>query len=307
MKVRYGIATSPPTIDTVGVYFALDNGYFTEQGLNVEVTGFVGGTTAIRALLSRDVEVAESSADTIFLAYQNGAPLKVITSPVARDLNQVVVSKAIPSIKDMAGHRWGISAPNSQGQILANIVLKKNGVDPAKVDFVAIGSPADRVKALLANRIDATTMITFDQQAILDAIAKGDFKLLGAVADEVPDLPDQYEVTRDDVIKSQPDMLTKFVTAEIKGYRWAQANPDKAATLISKYIKEAPAAQLANASKTMADLKVWGVDGGFTLDGVDKAQKLYQELGVLKNASKAGDVATTQFADQAVKALGAAK
>jgi ABC-type nitrate/sulfonate/bicarbonate transport system substrate-binding protein len=37
IKVRYGLPTAPPAITTVGVYYALDNGYFAEQGLDVEV------------------------------------------------------------------------------------------------------------------------------------------------------------------------------------------------------------------------------------------------------------------------------
>ena len=303
-KVRYAIATMPPTVDTVGVYFALDNGFYKEEGLDVDVQGFVGGVTAVRALLSREVEFSTSSADTAYLANMNGAPIKVVMSTVTRDLNEIVAAKSVASLKDAAGKRWGISAPNSQGHVLARILLQKNGVDASKVEFVAIGSPPDRVKALIAGRIDITTMITSDQQVILDAIQKGDFKLLGAVADVAPELPDQYEITRDDLIKDQPDTVARMVKAGLRGYRWAQQNPDKAAQLASKYIKEAPPEQIARSIKAIADMKVWGVDGGITAEGIDQAQKLYQQFGVIPRTVKAEEVANTKFVEQAVKELG---
>jgi len=47
-----------PTLDTVGVYFALDKGFFEEQGLKVEVTGYARAT-AIRAMLSGSADLIE--------------------------------------------------------------------------------------------------------------------------------------------------------------------------------------------------------------------------------------------------------
>src|SRR5438045_1672404 len=66
IKVRYGLPTAPPAITTVGVYFGLDNGFFKEQGLDVEVTSYNGAVTAIRALLSRDADIVETGGDTTF-------------------------------------------------------------------------------------------------------------------------------------------------------------------------------------------------------------------------------------------------
>ena len=43
-----------------------------------------------------------------------------------------------------------------------------------------------------------------------------------------------------DIVAGQADMLTRFVTAEIKGYRWAQQNPAQAAAIAGKYIQGVP-------------------------------------------------------------------
>jgi NitT/TauT family transport system substrate-binding protein len=307
IRVRYGVGTNPITITTAGAYFALDNGFFKDDGLNVEISGFVGGGTTMRALLSRDIDIASTTADAVFLAHQNGAPIKVIGANVTKILDQIVAVKSVGSMKDLSGKRWAISAPNSQSHGFAKIVLQKNGVDPSKVDFVAIGSPADRVKALLAGRADATTMVTFDQKEVLNAIEKGDIKILGSIGEQAPDLANQYEISRDDLIRDQPEMLTKFIRAEIKGFRWMAANVEQAATIAQNHVPQADHEDMVRGLKGMIDTKAWGLDGGFTVESVDKAQVLYQQLGIISKTEKAEEVATTKFINQTNKDLGPAK
>jgi hypothetical protein len=59
--------------------------------------------------------------------------------------------------------------------------------------------------------------------------------------------------------------------------------------------------------KGLMDLQVYGLDGGLTLEGIDRTQQLLVSLGALKSAIKADEVTTTQFVDAAVKELGPAR
>jgi NitT/TauT family transport system substrate-binding protein len=303
-KVRYGVGTNPLTITTAGVYFGIDNGFFKDEGLEVEVAGYVGGGTTMRALLSRDIDIASTTADSVFAAHQNGAPIKVVLGNVVKILDEILAVTSVPSLSDLGGKRWAISAPNSQSHGFAKIVLQKNGVDPGDVEFVAIGSPADRVKSLLAGRADATTMVTFDQKEVLAAIDRGEIRVLGSIAGTVPELANQYDITRDDLVRDQPEMLTRFVRAEMKGMRWMAQNIDKAADIIVAHVPSSAKEDVVRGLNEMVKLDAWGLDGGFTLDSIDKAQAIYQQLGITSKTEKAEDVATTRFIDQANKDLG---
>jgi ABC-type nitrate/sulfonate/bicarbonate transport system substrate-binding protein len=306
-SVRYGLPTSPPTLDTVGVYFAIDNNFFKDEGLDVQVTPFAGGTTAVRALLSREVDVIETDPSSAMLANLSGAPTKVISAPYQKPLDVIIANKAVGSISDLQGKSWAISAPNSQSHLIAKIVASKNGVDPSRIDFVAVGSPADRGRAVVGGRVDATSMVIAISKPILDAVDAGDLKIIGSIGDQVPDLPDGYDVTRDDLIRDHPDVLARFVKAELRGLRWAQQNPEAAATLAEQHIPEVPHDLMTRGMQAMLDLGVYGLDGGLTLDQVDKTQKLLVDLGVLARPGKPEDLATSQFVDAAVKELGPAQ
>ena len=309
MKVRYGLPTAPPAITTIGVYYGLENGFFREEGLDVEVTPYPGSTTAVRALLSREAEIVMTGGDTAYLAQANGAPIKIISSPVAKGTDVVVATKSVGSLKDLVGKRWGISQPNDTSHVAAKILAEKNGIDPNRIEFLSIGGPADRARALLTGRVDASSMTILILKPILDAIDAGEVKVLASLAAEFPDLPLAYNITRDDIVKdqAQAQLLSRFLKAEIKGYRWAQDNPEKAAPIAMKYIREVEQSLMERGMKGMSELKVYGLDGGITLEGIEKTQKQLVERGALRAVIKTDEVATVQFAEAAVKELGPAK
>ena len=114
-------------------------------------------------------------------------------------------------------------------------------------------------------------------------------------------------ITRDDLVKDQGSMLAKFLKAEIKGYRWAAQNPEPAATIAEKYIKEVPHELMTRGFKGLIELGVYGLDGGLSLEGIDRTQKLLVDLGALKRTVPAADVANASFVDAAVKDLGPAR
>jgi ABC-type nitrate/sulfonate/bicarbonate transport system substrate-binding protein len=248
-----------------------------------------------------------TGGDTAFLAQANGAPIKIISSPVSKGTDSVVADKSVESFKDLSGKQYAIANPGDTSHVTAKLLADRNGINPDSIDFVAIGGPADRARALLSGKVQASTMTILILQPILDAIDKGDVKVLTTLAKEFPDLPLAYNITRDDLVKDQGPLLTKFLRAEIKGYRWAAQNPEQAATIAEKYIKEVPHELMTRGFKGMLDLGVYGLDGGLTADGIDRTQKLLVDLGALKRTVPAADVSTTQFVDQAVKDLGPAR
>jgi ABC-type nitrate/sulfonate/bicarbonate transport system substrate-binding protein len=128
--------------------------------------------------------------------------------------------------------------------------------------------------------------------------------VLTTLAKEFPDLPLAYNITRDDVVKDQPATLTKFIKAEIKGYRWAAQNPEAAATIAEKYIREVPHELMTRGFRGLVELQVYGLDGGLSTEGIDRTQKLLVDLGALKRAVPAAEVSTTAFTEAAMKDLG---
>jgi NitT/TauT family transport system substrate-binding protein len=304
--LRYGTPTATPDITTVGVYFALEQGLFKREGLDVQVTRYPGSTTAIRALLSGDADLVETGADTALLARETGAPIDILLSPVARGTDVVVAKASVASLADLKGKSYAVSAPGSPGDVLGRLLMQKNGVDPGQVQFVALGSPADRIRALLAGKVDATSATILVMEPVLDAIAKGEVRVLVSMSDQFSAIPLSYVVSTQAYIKGHRDALVRFVRAEVEGLRWAQAHPDEAARIGVKYIKETPLPVLTEGMRQMARMKVYGVDGGLSDRGLQETQQALKDMGKLKNVLKSADVAALDLLQEAVRPLGPA-
>jgi len=305
--IKYGAPTATPDITTVGVYFALEKGYFKREGLDVQVTRYPGSTTAIRALLSGEADVVETGGDTVFLAMENGAKIDILLSPVARSTDVVVAKTPIASLADLRGKSYAVSAPGSPGDVLGRLLLQKNGVDPSQVQIVGLGSPADRIKALLGGKVDSTSATILVMEPVLDAIAKGEVKVLASMGDQFPAIPLSYIVANETMIKSRRDAVVRFVRAEIEGLRWAQANPEEAASLAVKHIRETPLPVLTQGMKEMSRTKVYGVDGGISDKGLQDTQQALKDLGRIKTVAKSTDVAALDVLQEALKLLGPAR
>jgi NitT/TauT family transport system substrate-binding protein len=302
-SVRYGLPTAPPAITTVGVYFALENGFFEEEGLDVEVVAYPGSTTATRALLSRDADIVMTGGDSAYLAWQNGAPIKIISSPVAKGTDVMVANAPITSIAELGSKRFAIADPGSTAEVLGRIILEDNGVDPDSLQWVSIGSPPDRIRALIADTVDVTAATILILEPVLQAIEAGEVNVLTSFAEEFPDIPLAYNITRDDVIEENRDMLVRFLRAEIRGYMWATENPAEAAAIAAANIPESDPDLMVQGMEGLVDLEVYGLDGGIAGDQITKSQEALVQTGRLRQVSEPTDVSDPSIVEEALEGM----
>jgi NitT/TauT family transport system substrate-binding protein len=293
-----------PTNTTVQHYFAGELGYYKQLGLDVQISEYQGSPTALRALLSKEADVIRIGGTNPYDAKAAGAPIKIISSPTDKGTDELVTNQSISTFADMAGKRWAISAPEGYDYTIAKAIARQHSVDPASITFVAISDPAARVQALEAGQVDMTAQTNLTLKPVLDGLASGKFKILTTFAQEFPDLPLAYDVTRDDVVAERPQVLVQFLKGEIMGLRWAQKNPDQSATLALKFMKSIDPNLMLQGMKRMSEMNVMGVDGGISDAEIMKTQQELVDLGVLNSVYPASEIAAPQFAQQAVKELG---
>jgi NitT/TauT family transport system substrate-binding protein len=135
-------------------------GYFRDEGLNVRISDFAGGSVALRAVVG-------GSADVVSGAYEHTISLQskkqyfqafVAQGRLPQIAFGVATSKAgqVKSLKDLKGLKVGVSAPGSSTHNLVKQLLTKGGLDPNKdVSVVGVGLASQAVAALKSGQIDA--------------------------------------------------------------------------------------------------------------------------------------------------------
>jgi ABC-type nitrate/sulfonate/bicarbonate transport system substrate-binding protein len=143
---------------------------------------------------------------------------------------------------------------------IPRIVLERSGVDPEKLKYVAVGSPADRFKALIAGKVDAT-VVTNTEVAKLASYPE--IVDLVNVPKVVPEIPYEFGMAREDYIQKNTDTLYKLAKAIIEANRWIIAN--KAGTLeVARKILPDESPEVLSKTYDLADPRLWGVNGDIT-------------------------------------------
>ncbi len=139
-------------------------GYFKDEGLEVKISDFAGGSAALRAVVGGSAEVVSGAYEhTIslqgkkqhFRAFVLQGRLPQIALGVAKSR-----AASFKSLKDLKGMKIGVSAPGSSTHNLVKQLLTKAGLDPNKdVSIVGAGIGAGAIAAMKSAQIDAISNV----------------------------------------------------------------------------------------------------------------------------------------------------
>jgi NitT/TauT family transport system substrate-binding protein len=135
-------------------------GYFKDEGLEVKISDFAGGSAALRAVVGGSAEVVSGAYEhTISLqAKKQTFRAFVLQGRLPQIAFGVSSAKAgqVRSLKDLKGLKIGVSAPGSSTHNLVKQLLAKGGLDPNKdAAIVGVGVGAGAISAMKSGQIDA--------------------------------------------------------------------------------------------------------------------------------------------------------
>ena len=235
IKVTY------PTLTTSFIFFfaAIDKGYYTEEGLDLDVVE-AGGGIATPALVSGDVQFSTSGSAAIS-AIMKGAKLKVLMVGEDRPSWQIWSSKPdIKTLADLKGQQIGIISRGDTGEIAIRYLLRKQGLPADAVSFTPMGSAlATRMAMVRAGTLPAVLL----QPAEVEQLrANGGLATAHLVADTAAEVRSTFNglATSDAEIKAHPDVVARFVRATRKGMIFAKTLKPQAIDVFVHRMKGSP-------------------------------------------------------------------
>src|SRR6266550_7161476 len=139
------------------VVVARETRLFEQLGLDVELIN-IPPTLAVTALVSGDLQYVVFAGTTLNAAVR-GLPVKLIMVYNDRPLFSLMSRPEIRSIKELKGKVLGVATLTSGESFLSRRLLKDAGIDADKeMTLRVIGNTPDRLQALRAGAVDATTL-----------------------------------------------------------------------------------------------------------------------------------------------------
>ncbi len=309
-KVR--ISHAQVGIFRLPVYVALQNGYFKDEGLDVEIIDSKSGSDAMKMLAGGAVEFSTGQLLDAANLQREGIDVKGIAILTNRMTNSIIVKKAlagqIKSFRDLTGqnHTIGITSVGSGTWQFAVYMAQKDGVKKEDLNLVSVGAGTSAIQAMEAGKLDAMSMADPENYV---PVADGYAAFLYDMADVAQHkkyIGDTYlnnqMMTRGDYIKSNPEMVQAFVNAIQRAIVWDTGRaPEQIAQVIMGY-----QGWQGTDQKVLIAMLKRGASGNpktalIEKDAFDNAIKLPLAVGAIKETMPYEQLVNVEFAQNAIK------
>ena len=219
-----------------GYYVALDKGYYKEEGLDVTIKPGGPDIAPPQVLAGGGADLMLNWMPSALAAREKGVPLVNIAQPFKSSGLQLTCRKetGITSPEDFRGKTIGVWFFGNEYPVLSWMSQLgiptdggSNGVTVLKQGF--------NVDPLLQKQADCISTMTYNEywQVIDAGISPDDLVVFKYQDQGVATLEDGIYVLEDRLQDAAfQDQLVRFVRASMKGWKWAEANPNDAAEII---------------------------------------------------------------------------
>lgn len=285
-------------------YVAIEEGYFVEEGIKLElVTGF-GADKVMAAVLSGDADIGFMGSESSIYAYQQGANDKVVNFAqlTQRAGNFLVSREKMPEFqwedlkgKDILGGRKG-----GMPEMVFEYILKQHGMDPDKdmnidrsIDF---GSTA-----VAFSGGQGEFSVEFEPSAT--ALEKeGTGYVVASCGVESGYVPYTAYSAKESYMKENPQIIQGFTNALQKGMDYVNTHTsEEIARIIQPQFKENDLDTIMTIVKRYQEQDTWKENLIFEQESFELLEDILDSAGELEERVPYEELVNTDFAEQAAE------
>jgi NitT/TauT family transport system substrate-binding protein len=302
-----------------GYFAAVENGYFEEEGLEVEIIPSGGDIVPQDALANGDVDYAIAWVPKVLGSIEQGANLTNIAQIFQRSgtLQVSWADSDISSVADFEGKKIGSWGFGNEWEIFA--AMAAEGLDSSTVEII---TQDFNMNAFLQGDIDAAQAMTYNEFAqLLETVDPDTGELYTEDDFNVISYQDTVGAMLQDAIWADTERLESdeeyqettvaFLKAVIKGWEFARDNPEEASEItIAAGSGWGPSHELWMVNET--NKLIWPAENGIGV--IDEAAWDQTVEGALSAVNESGaspiteeppaSAWTNEYIEQAIEELG---
>ena len=233
-----------PIVDVAPIYLGVEQGFFEDRNIDVEIVQTTGGAAAVPGVVAGDFQFAFANITSLLLAQTEGLPLKVVASGNAStgdegaDFAGIVVppDSSITRAKELQGHTVAVNNLKNIGEVSIRAAIEKDGGDPDQVKFVELPFP-DMPGALAGGQVEAAWLV----EPFFTVAKQGGNTLVSSnLAVTAPDMTIGTYFTSQQEIAEDSDLVDDFTAAIEESLQYAQDNPDEVRRILLTYTQIDP-------------------------------------------------------------------
>ena len=286
-------------------YVAIEEGYFSEEGLDLTlITGF-GADKVLTALISGEADIGFMGAEASIYAYQEGAtdPAVNFAQLTQRAGNFLVAREEMPDFKweDLKGKKVLGGRKGGMPEMVFEYILRKNGLDPQKdltidqsIDF---GSTA----AAFTGDVSADFTVEFEPSAT--ALEKeGAGYVVASLGVDSGYVPYTSYSAKTSYMEKNPEIIQKFTNVLQKGMEYIQSHtPEEIAKVIAPQFAETDLDTVTAIVKRYYDQDTWKSNLIFEKESFELLEDILEDSGELSERVSYENLVTTKYAQEAAE------
>ena len=265
-------------------YVAIEQGYFKEVGIDVELILTSGADKVTAAVLSGDADIGFCGSEGTIYVYNGGEKdyLKTFAQLTQKDGSFLVSREKIEdfSLEDLEGKTVLGGRAGGMPEMTLEYALKENGIDPEKdvnvdtsVDFAAMGG------AFIGGQGDFITL--FEPNALeLEKEAYG--YVVASVGELGGVVPYTSYSARISFLEENKELITNFTKAIQKGLDYVHNHSDEeVAKAIINQFPDTSLEDIAKVVKRYRDIDAWPETTDFSEDSFNHLQDIMIDYGAI--------------------------
>ncbi len=266
------------------MYVAIENGYFEEEGIDLElVTGF-GADKTMAALLANEADIGFMGPEATIYTYQEGANDVIVNfAQLTQRAGNFLVSREEDgdfTWDDIKGSEVLAGRAGGMPQMVFEYILKENDINPETdlimdqgIDF---GSTA---AAFSGGKGDFT--VEFEPSATL-LEQEGDYYVIASLGVDSGYVPYTAFCAKSSYMDENPDIIAAFSNAIKRGVEYCQtATAEEVAAIISPQFAETDVSTIATIYDRYQEQDTWKQDLIFEEESFELLQDILQSAGEL--------------------------
>lgn len=265
-------------------YVAIEQGYFEEVGIDVELILTSGADKVTAAVLSKDADIGFCGSEGTIYVYNGGEKdyLKTFAQLTQKDGSFLVSREEIKDFKleDLEGKTVLGGRAGGMPEMTLEYALKQNGIDPKKdveidtsVDFAAMGG------AFIGGQGDFVTL--FEPNA-LEIEKEGYGYVVASIGELGGVVPYTSYSARISFLEENKELINNFTKAIQKGIDYVHNHTDEeVAKAIINQFPDTSLEDIAKVVKRYRDIDAWPKTTDFSEDSFNHLQDIMIDNGAI--------------------------
>lgn len=282
-------------------YVALENGYFEDEGLEVDLQTTWGGDKTMTALLADHADIALVGAETSIYVYaQNSKDYAINFAQLTQTDGTFLVAKephdnfSWDQVKDKSflGQRKG-----GMPQMVGEFVLKKHDIDPHEdLDLIQNIDFANIPGAFVSG--DSEYVQLFEPTAsLMEKEGKG--HIVASFGEESGLVPYTVFMAKESFLEEQSDTVMSFTKAIHQAQLWVEENSaEDIAKVIQPYFEDTDLDILTASMERYKNQNSFATDPLLQEDAWDNLKNIMDAAGELPADVPYSELVNTEFAEE---------